>query len=76
MKKCCLLNNIKPHLTLNYRSCPLNSNFDRFYSERVELLSPSPILGDLPEVRSMLIFFPKFEGLGGLKTKVLKMDEI
>jgi type III pantothenate kinase len=32
--------------TVNQDS-PLNPYFDRFYSERVELLSPSPILGDL-----------------------------
>ena len=53
MKKCCLLNNIKP-------PCPLNP----------------PILGDLPEVKSILTFPPKVEGLGGRKTQVLKIDEV
>jgi hypothetical protein len=42
--------------------CPLNPNFDRFYSELAELLSPSPILGDF-----QMIVPPKVGGLGGRK---------
>ena len=39
--------------------CPLNPDFDRFYSEPAELLSPSPILGDFP------YYFPQSWGARG-----------
>ena len=41
--------------------CPLNPDFDRFYSEPAELLSPSQFWG------TFHIISPKVGGLGGQK---------